>query len=68
MLFTDRGERSKALGIWGALGGLGATVGVLLSGVITQLASWRWVFFINVPFAVIALLLLPRLVEESRYR
>lgn len=66
LLFTDRGERSKALGIWGALGGLGATVGVLLSGVITQLASWRWVFFINVPFAVIALLLLPRLVEESR--
>jgi EmrB/QacA subfamily drug resistance transporter len=66
LLFTDRAERSKALGIWGALGGLGATVGVLLSGVITQLATWRWVFFINLPFALLALILLPRLVDESR--
>lgn len=66
LLFTDREERSKALGLWGALGGLGATVGVLLSGAITELTTWRWVFFINVPFAAVALVLLPRLVEESR--
>lgn len=68
LLFTERGERSRALGVWGALGGLGATVGVVLSGVITELASWRWVFFINVPCTVVALLLLPRLVDESRMR
>ena len=66
VLFTDRSERSKAVGIWGALAGLGATVGVLLSGVLTQLASWRWVFFINVPFVVAALVLVPWLVPESR--
>jgi EmrB/QacA subfamily drug resistance transporter len=66
LLFTSPGERAKALGIWGGLAGMGATVGVLLSGVLTDLASWRWIFFINLPFALIALLLVPRLVTESR--
>lgn len=66
LLFTDRAERAKAVGIWGGLGGVGATAGVLLSGVITELAGWRWVFFIDVPVVAVALLLLPRLVDECR--
>src|SRR5215470_1247791 len=66
LLFTEPGERAKALGIWGGLAGMGATVGVLLSGVLTDLASWRWIFFINLPFALIALIAVPRLVGESR--
>lgn len=66
LLFSAPGERAKALGIWGGLAGMGATVGVLLSGVLTGLASWRWIFFINLPFALIALLTVPRLVGESR--
>jgi MFS family permease len=66
LLFTERGERAKALGIWGGLAGMGTTVGVLLSGMLTGLASWRWIFFINLPFALIALLAMPRLVGESR--
>ena len=65
-IFPNERERGKALGLWGGLAGLGAVTGVLLSGVLTDLASWRWNFLINVPFTVAALLLLPRLVRESR--
>jgi EmrB/QacA subfamily drug resistance transporter len=65
VLFTDRAERTKALTIWGALGGLGGTIGVVLSGVITDVLSWRWIFFINLPIAVVALTLLPRFVAAD---
>src|SRR5213593_2064519 len=66
LLFTEAKERTKALGIWGGLAGLGATVGVVLSGVIINFISWRWIFFINVPIAAVAIALVPRLVNESR--
>jgi len=65
-LFTAGAARTKALAMWGALSGLGFATGVLLGGVITQAASWRWVFFINVPIALASLLVVPRLVAESR--
>ena len=65
-IFTEPGERSRALGTWGGITALGGVVGAVLSGVITQLASWRWVFFLTVPVTVLALLLAPRLVPESR--
>ncbi|WP_431975810.1 MFS transporter [Micromonospora haikouensis] len=66
LLFTDPKERAKAFGIWGGLAGLGSAAGVLLSGVLTDLASWRWVFLVNIPLAVIPMLLLPKLADESR--
>lgn len=66
LLFPGRKERAKALGIWGAIAGLGGTTGVVISGALTGLASWRWIFLINLPVAVLALVLLPRLVGESR--
>jgi EmrB/QacA subfamily drug resistance transporter len=66
VLFPDPRERTKALGIWGGLAGLGGTTGAVLSGVLTNFASWRWIFYINVPVALVALLLVPRLVSESR--
>jgi MFS family permease len=59
-------ERAKGLGIWGALSGLGFAIGILLGGVITDVASWRWVFLINVPFAAATLAVVPRLVADSR--
>jgi EmrB/QacA subfamily drug resistance transporter len=66
VLFPDRKERMKALGIWGGLAGLGGTTGTVISGALTGLASWRWVFLVNLPVAVIALVAVPRLVSESR--
>ncbi|MET7962757.1 MFS transporter [Micromonospora zamorensis] len=55
--------RNKALGVYGAMGGLGSVVGLLLGGALTQYVSWRWVLFVNVPIAVLVLLgtsVLPR--------
>jgi predicted MFS family arabinose efflux permease len=66
LLFTESRERTRALGIWGGLAGLGGTVGVILSGLIINFINWRWIFFINVPIAVVAIALVPRLVSESR--
>jgi len=64
--FEEGAERNKALGVWGAMGGSGAAVGVLLGGVLTKYAGWEWIFFINIPVGVIAFLLAPRFVRESR--
>jgi EmrB/QacA subfamily drug resistance transporter len=66
VLFRDAAERAKALGVWGGIAGLGGTTGLVISGALTGLASWRWIFLINLPVAVAALALLPRLVAESR--
>ena len=48
--------RTRALGIYGAMGGLGSVVGLLLGGALTEYLSWRWVLFINVPIAVAVLI------------
>jgi EmrB/QacA subfamily drug resistance transporter len=66
LMFDDPRERATAVGIWGGLAGLGGTFGVILSGVLTSYASWRWVFLINVPIAIAVLVVAPRLVKESR--
>jgi EmrB/QacA subfamily drug resistance transporter len=66
VLFPDPHERMKALGIWGGIAGLGGTTGTVISGVLTDLASWRWIFFVNLPVAVFALLVVPGLVSESK--
>jgi predicted MFS family arabinose efflux permease len=65
VLFPGGRERARALGVWGGLGALGAVAGLLLSGLLTGMVSWRWVFLTNLPIAVVALVLLPRLVDES---
>ena len=64
--FEEGAERNKALGIWGAIGGCGAAVGVLLGGILTKYLGWEWIFFVNVPVGALALLLTPRFVRESR--
>jgi MFS family permease len=56
----------KALGLWGGIAGLGGTSGTVIGGALVELASWRWIFLVNVPIAAAALLLVPRLVSESR--
>jgi EmrB/QacA subfamily drug resistance transporter len=64
--FTDDAERNKALGIWGALGGIGATAAWLIGGPLVDGPGWQWIFFINIPFGVAALALSPVLLRESR--
>jgi EmrB/QacA subfamily drug resistance transporter len=64
--FEEGADRNKALGVWGALGGSGAAVGVLLGGILTSYLSWRWIFFVNVPVGALVLALTPRIVPESR--
>jgi EmrB/QacA subfamily drug resistance transporter len=64
--FTEGRERNLALGIWGAVGGFGAAAGVLLGGVLTQTLSWKWIFFVNIPFGVTAVALSTFLLMESR--
>lgn len=54
--FTDAKERAKAFGVFGAIAGGGGAVGLLLGGVLTEYLNWRWTFFANIPFAVIAAL------------
>ncbi len=65
LMFTDPGERTKALGIWGGLTGLGGTVGTVVSGSLTDLVSWRWIFYINIPVAILVLALVIRLVPRG---
>jgi EmrB/QacA subfamily drug resistance transporter len=51
-IFTDRDERGKAFGIYGAIAGGGAAVGLLLGGILTEILSWRWCLYVNLLFAV----------------
>ena len=53
--FAEGRERNIALGVWGAVGGFGAAAGVLLGGVLTDALSWEWIFFVNIPVALVAL-------------
>ncbi len=64
--FSDGAERNKALGVWGAVAGSGGAAGVLLGGILTDGLGWEWVLWVNVPVALIALALSPRLIAESR--
>jgi EmrB/QacA subfamily drug resistance transporter len=64
--FPEGRERNRAVGIWGAMGGAGGAAGVLLGGVITDLLSWQWILFINVPIGIGAAFLARRYITESR--
>jgi EmrB/QacA subfamily drug resistance transporter len=50
--FTDPRERGRAFGIWGAVAGSGAAIGLLLGGVLTEYLSWRWSLYVNLAFAL----------------
>ncbi len=63
--FSEPGDRYKAMGAWGAVGGLASAFGVFLGGVITHFIDWRWVFFVNVPAAALILRAIFRLVPPD---
>ena len=64
--FKEGRERNIALGAWGAVGGFGAAAGVLMGGILTDLLSWQWIFYVNVPVGFVALVLAPILLTESK--
>src|SRR5579875_2225754 len=69
--FPEGPARNRAVGIWGAMGGAGGAAGVLLGGILTDLLSWRWILFINVPIGLAAALLTLHYVSargEHRHR
>jgi EmrB/QacA subfamily drug resistance transporter len=63
--FKEGRERNIALGGWGAVGGVGAAFGVLFGGILVDFLSWPWIFFVNVPVGIAALVLSPFLLSES---
>ncbi|MCD5312232.1 MFS transporter [Kineosporia babensis] len=64
--FAPGRDRNIALGIWGGLAGLGGTLGVVAGGFLVDGASWRWVFFVNVPITMLVVALTPMIVRESK--
>ena len=65
-MFREGRERNIALGAWGAVGGVGAAAGVLLGGVLVDLLSWPWIFYVNVPVGIASLIAAPILLPESK--
>ncbi len=64
--FTDPRARTRALGIWSAVAGAGGATGVIAGGVLTDLLSWRWILFINVPIGIVVLVVARFALVESR--
>ena len=64
--FAEGRERTKAMGVWSAIAAGGGAVGLLLGGVLTDLFSWPWIFFVNVPVGIAAFVLSLRFVPESK--
>src|SRR6195952_848758 len=63
-LFTEPGERAKAMGVYGFVCAGGGSIGVLLGGVLTDLLSWHWIFFVNLPIGVATVVMAVRLVPD----
>ncbi|MBL7262245.1 MFS transporter [Paractinoplanes lichenicola] len=64
--FTESRERARAFGVYGAIAGGGGAVGLLLGGLLTEYASWRWTLLVGTPIAIVAALAAVRFVGESR--
>ena len=64
--FGEGRERNRALSVFGAVASAGGASGLLLGGVLTEWAGWRWVFLVNVPIAVLAAIAAPLVLRETR--
>src|SRR5215212_6096648 len=65
-IFSEGGERDRALGVWTAVAAGGGAAGFVLGGLVTDWLGWEWIFLINVPVAALGLVLTPSLIYESR--
>src|SRR3954464_3493382 len=63
--FPEGAERNKAIGVWGAIGGLGAPAGWVVGGPLIDGPGWSWIFYLNVPLGIALLVLAGRLLPES---
>src|SRR5436190_450275 len=63
--FAEGPERTKALGVWGAIAAGGGAFGLLLGGILVEALSWEWIFFVNVPIGLATALLSVRRIRES---
>jgi EmrB/QacA subfamily drug resistance transporter len=66
--FPEGGERNRAFSVYAAMAGAGSAVGLLLGGILTTYASWRWCFFVNVPIGILVAAAAPRVLAESPRR
>jgi EmrB/QacA subfamily drug resistance transporter len=66
--FPEGGRRNRAMALYAAVASGGASLGLVLGGVITQWVSWRWVFFVNVPIGVLVAVLTPAFLRETPRR
>jgi EmrB/QacA subfamily drug resistance transporter len=64
-LFPEQRERAKAIGAFSFVGAAGASVGLVLGGVLTQTVGWHWIFFVNVPIGIVAGLLAVKLLDAD---
>src|SRR5262245_25734391 len=64
--FTDVKDRARAFGVFGAISGVGAAIGLIMGGLLTEYTSWRWTLLVNIPIALIAFALAVPIVKESR--
>jgi len=64
--FKEGAERTKAMGVWSGIAAGGGAVGLLVGGILTELLSWPWVFFVNLPVGIAAFALSWRYVPESK--
>ncbi|MFF4797252.1 DHA2 family efflux MFS transporter permease subunit [Streptomyces sp. NPDC001351] len=64
-IFEEGPRRARAIGVYSVIGGAGAALGLILGGVLTDVASWRWVLFVNVPIGVLVLVFTPLLIDET---
>ena len=64
--FAEGPSRTRAMGIYAGMSGAGGAIGLLLGGILTDFASWRWVLFVNVPIGALVVVAAPRVLEPSK--
>jgi EmrB/QacA subfamily drug resistance transporter len=65
-IFSETKERNRALGVWSMVAAGGGAIGLVLGGVLTQYVDWRWIFFINVPIAILVALMAFRFIPGGK--